>query len=74
MTPERWQEIKRVFEGAVEYHGEARGRFVAESCAGDEAMRGEVERILAADDAAHDFMERPAVSLSELRGMTKRIL
>ncbi len=66
LTPERWREVKRVFELAIELQGDERERILAVSCADDAEMRREVERMIIADEAAQTFMEHPAVSLSEL--------
>ena len=42
---------------------EGRAAFLAESCAGDEALRHEVESLLAQQSAAVGFMSTPAVAL-----------
>ena len=49
MSPEIWQEIKRVFDAAVELAPSAQSAFLDSTCP-DPAMRQEVERMLAADD------------------------
>ena len=61
MTPERWRQVKEVFEAAQESPPDERVRFVAEACAGDEEMRREVASLLSSFDSADSFMERPAV-------------
>ncbi len=40
---------------------EARSRFIAEACKGDETLRSEVAAIVEADARACAFLERPAI-------------
>ena len=49
MTPERWQKIKVVLEGALELPEQQRSQFVAKLCPED-ALRREVESFLALGD------------------------
>lgn len=46
MTPERWREIARIYEAAVDLDGAARGAFLTEVSAGDDELRAEVESLL----------------------------
>ncbi|MBI3653144.1 MAG: protein kinase [Acidobacteria bacterium] len=50
MSPEKWQHIKQLFNAAVELATAERQTFLATACA-DEEVRGEVEKMLAADAA-----------------------
>lgn len=59
LTPERWQQIRSVFERALEVPPEARPALLAELCAGDDALRSEIDRLLAADARAHRLLEAP---------------
>ena len=52
MTDGRWLRVKRLFEAAVEQPPSERAAFVSAAIAGDETLRGDVEALLAADDAA----------------------
>ncbi|MGI8837151.1 MAG: protein kinase domain-containing protein [Pyrinomonadaceae bacterium] len=61
MDPARWQEIKSVFQSALEYDpGAARAAFLNASCSGNETLRSEVEALIAADEAAPDFIDESA--------------
>jgi eukaryotic-like serine/threonine-protein kinase len=62
MTPERWRMVEDVLNAALACAPARRGAVVAAACAGEEALRREVESLLPAHDrAAHDdFLERPA--------------
>ena len=62
MTPERWQRVREVFEAVVELPPAARGSYLERSCGDDAALREEVEALMAADDEAGSFLERPAVA------------
>ena len=46
MTPERWQQISRIFKSAISLDGDARRAYVAEKCGGDESLRSEAEKLL----------------------------
>jgi serine/threonine protein kinase len=51
MTPERWQHIARIFDVAVEKQGTERTGFLDQACAGDEALRRDVESLIEQDAA-----------------------
>jgi eukaryotic-like serine/threonine-protein kinase len=59
MTPEQWQHAKEVLHKALEYPPESRAVFLAESCSGNDALRTEVEALLAAYEKAGSFLEEP---------------
>jgi hypothetical protein len=46
MKPERWRQIDKIYHSALE-HERQRQAFLREACAGDEALRQEVESLLA---------------------------
>jgi eukaryotic-like serine/threonine-protein kinase len=60
MSPERWQQLARLFDEALELEPKRRTAFLAEACAGDEALRREVETLLAARERAGEFLQRDA--------------
>ena len=47
MTPERWQEIEELYHAALKREPSQRSAFLKQACAGDEALRREVESLLA---------------------------
>jgi eukaryotic-like serine/threonine-protein kinase len=62
VTPERWQEVKKVLAGALERTPEQRRSYLESSCA-DPSLRSEVESLLAAHDNGDTrFLEEPATS------------
>src|SRR3977135_2048486 len=60
MTPERWQEVERLYDATLERDGEERAAFLSGACRGDEGLRREVESLLAYQGEAKDFIETPA--------------
>lgn len=59
MRPERWQQVKAVLAGALERPPDERKDYLNQVCV-DEAMRSEVESLLAAhQQAGPDFLELP---------------
>ncbi|HEU4479746.1 MAG TPA: serine/threonine-protein kinase, partial [Pyrinomonadaceae bacterium] len=67
MTPERWQQVKDVFNLALEYEPGQRSSFLSQACDNDEALQREVESLLAAHDKDGSFIDSPAYkAVSEL--------
>ena len=58
---EQWQRIKDLFDAASILKPEERAAYLADACGGDDALRQEVESLLAADDQAGSFMTAPAL-------------
>ena len=61
MTPERWKEIDRLVQAALACPSEERPAFLAEACTDDEALRREVEALLAYQTQAAGFLEQPVL-------------
>jgi eukaryotic-like serine/threonine-protein kinase len=59
MTPERWRQITEVFHAALARDAAERGPLLDEACAGDLALRVEVDAMLAAHGDAGQFGEDP---------------
>jgi serine/threonine-protein kinase len=55
---DRWRRIEALFEEVAVLPAAEQARRLAELCGGDEALRSEVESLLAADAGAGDFLER----------------
>src|ERR1043166_3129688 len=60
MTPERWQQIKALLDSALERDFHQQTAFLDEACAGDAALRAEVEALIHSYARAGNFIERPA--------------
>lgn len=59
MTPERWQQIEEVFNGAIDLGEVEQRAFLDEKTAGDDDLRAEVEKLLSQFEEASDFIEQP---------------
>ncbi len=60
-SAEHWQKVEKILQSALDVESDAeRMRFVADACAGDDRLRVEVERLIAADGDADSFIESPA--------------
>src|SRR5262245_4750235 len=60
MKPERWHKIDQLLEAALERPPSERAAFLDAACAGDDALRSEVEALLRSDEQATSFIESPA--------------
>src|SRR6266508_469205 len=64
MTSERWRQIESIYHQAVARPEHDRTAFLREACAGDEALRQEVESLLTSPASAAGFLDRPAVAVA----------
>jgi serine/threonine protein kinase len=46
LTPERWQQISRIFKSAISLDNERRAAYVSEECGADDSLRSEVEKLI----------------------------
>ncbi len=46
MTPERWQQINELYHDALELDANRQATFLNQACAGDAALRDEVESLI----------------------------
>jgi eukaryotic-like serine/threonine-protein kinase len=60
MTPERWQQLKQIFQSALERKPAERSAFLNQACAGDPALRSEVESLISSHDQAGNSIEAMA--------------
>ncbi len=64
MEPERWQKVEELYHAALEREEGERAAFLEEACAGDPALREELESLLAYQTRAETFIEEPALELA----------
>lgn len=62
MDAERWQEIKAVFDSAMELDPAKRADFIAEACYGDSALLTEVGKLITSFEKAGSFIEETAAA------------
>ena len=70
MNNERWQEVERLYHSTLAKDANERAAFLAQACAGDEALRREIESLIALEPHAKEFIESPAVEV--VAGMMAR--
>jgi serine/threonine protein kinase len=61
LPTDNWARLKEVFAGARALSAESRPAYLAKACAGNEALRQEVESLLASDQRAKSFLETRAM-------------
>ncbi len=61
MTPELWKQVKRIFISAIERDPSERAAFLDRECDADDALRAEVESLIASHEEAESFIESPAL-------------
>jgi serine/threonine protein kinase/Flp pilus assembly protein TadD len=61
MTSDRWQRIEQLYHATLEREENQRAAFLKEACAGDDALRQEVESLLAHEKGVGSFLEAPAL-------------
>jgi eukaryotic-like serine/threonine-protein kinase len=64
INPERWRQVDRILEEALDLPPEQRTRFIDQACDGNEALRRDVEVMLQAHDKAGNFLDDPAMALA----------
>jgi serine/threonine protein kinase len=64
MKPERWQQINDLYYATLERDEGVRAAFLDEACAGDAALRREVESLLASNDEAGEFLSSSALDVA----------
>src|SRR5262249_44013863 len=60
MKPERWQQVERLYNAAMERKPDERAAFLENACADDENLRHEVASLMAAGNRVGSFLEPPA--------------
>ena len=73
MSPERWQEIERLYNSALAVESGQRESFLKQACAGDESLQREVEQLLASRSGIERFIESPALEVAAKILATDRI-
>lgn len=64
MTPERWQQIDRLFHSVLACPSSDRAAFLRQACAGDESLRLEVESLIESHEQSDSFIDKPAEDIA----------
>ena len=60
MNPERWQQIDKIFQGALEREPHERASFLEQACGDDSPLKEKIEALLRSHDSAGSFLASPA--------------
>jgi len=75
MTPDRWQQLKQIFQSALERNPAERSAFLKQACAGDEALRSEVESLISShDQSGHSIEAMAAEAATEMLANDRAII
>jgi serine/threonine protein kinase/Tol biopolymer transport system component len=66
MTPERWQQVKHIFNAAIEQDPKYRPAFIEEACGADAELRSEVESLISSHEEGGSFIDSPAFEAAGL--------
>jgi len=64
MTPERWQQVKQIFQSAIERPPSERDGFISQACADDPDLRSQVQSLISSYDTADDSFQGVAVNVA----------
>lgn len=66
MTPERWQKVEEVLQGALDRPAAERAVFLHEACAGDDQLAREAISLIDAHEESEQFFSEPAFARDAL--------
>ena len=64
MKPDGWSQVSQLYHAALAQDANERDRFLAKACEGDDALRREVESLLADAGTAEGFLTAPALAMA----------
>src|ERR1041384_8221761 len=64
MSAERWHRVEELYHEALRCDASRRATFLSEACAADEALRRDVESLLAHEGSAAGFLAVPALEVA----------
>ena len=62
MTPERYSQVKSLFQLVLDQPPDQRHAFLDKACGADRALQHEVRQLLTSDSSSADFLSHPAVT------------
>ena len=62
MTPQRFRQVRNVFDALLEREPASRTAFLEEACHGDQELRSEVQRLAAAHEQGPGWLEQGATA------------
>jgi eukaryotic-like serine/threonine-protein kinase len=70
MTPARWRQISLVLYEALQREKHERAAFLTAACAGDPALRQEIDSLLEHEDSASHFLSHPPIEVPQTAATT----
>lgn len=64
MDPKRWKRIEDLLQAALRLPPDQQPAFLRRACGGDSALETEVRSLLASDEQAGTFLQRPAIEVA----------
>ncbi|HMF55769.1 MAG TPA: protein kinase, partial [Pyrinomonadaceae bacterium] len=64
MTPERWQQVKEIFNAVLEREAGQRSAFLSKACGEDLSLRQEVESLISSHEQDGSFIDSPAYEVA----------
>src|SRR5262245_61341954 len=64
MDPERWRQIDKLLQSALNCPKADRDVFLRRACGGDEALERDVRSLIVAHDRAGSFLDAPAIDVA----------
>ena len=64
MKPDGWSQVSQLYHAALAKDPNERGRFLAQTCEGNEALRRDIESLLAREGTAEGFLAAPALEMA----------
>ena len=61
MATDRWEQVKKLFEAALERDPSTRSEFLEGAFALDPSIRGEVESLISSHEESDSYLEKPPV-------------
>src|SRR6185295_12065249 len=59
-----WQQVKEIFNSAIMHRPDERSLFISQACSGDDALRHEVESLIASHEESGSFIDQPAFEVA----------
>src|SRR5260370_14998415 len=69
MDRNRWEQIEQLFHSALEREESERAAFLLQACGGDNALREEVESLLAEKQGQGNLLSMPAPAMPKVQSL-----
>jgi hypothetical protein len=74
MTPERWQQVRDLFHGAMQLDPVQREQYLVQACKSEPSLREDIDSLLAIEaDLRSGFLAPGAVAAADSKSVTKSV-